>query len=360
MDSSAANIMIVDDSKASLQLLESMLREQGYSVHPFLQGRKALKYAIEIPMDLILLDIVMPDMDGFEICKHLKRESRLCDIPVIFISSQNEISSKVKAFIMGCVDYITKPFEVEEVRTRVNTHLRLRQMQIKLENHNHELARLVEEKVNEIADSWIATVLALAKLAESRDDDTGNHLERVRLLCRMLAEKLSVSPDYRSRIDSSFIKNIYHASPLHDIGKVGIPDHILLKPGKLDSEEFDLMKQHTIIGAQTLVAVQEKYQGNIFIDMGIDIARSHHEKWDGSGYPDGLSGHGIPLSARIMAVADVYDALRTHRCYKRAIPHDKAVTIIREGSGSHFAPEVADVFLALERTIPEIIMYPEE
>jgi putative two-component system response regulator len=201
-------------------------------------------------------------------------------------------------------------------------------------------------------------VLALAKLAESRDDDTGDHLERVRKLCSVLAEKMAVMPGYHSIIDTEFIENIYHASPLHDIGKVGIPDHILLKPGKLTPEEFDIMKQHTVIGAHTLRAVQEKYQGNVFIEMGIDIARSHHERWNGAAYPDGISGHDIPLSACIMAVADVYDALCTNRCYKQAIPHEKAVMIIGEGKGTHFAPDVVDVFLELERNLNEFIKYP--
>jgi putative two-component system response regulator len=352
--------MIVDDSRSSLQLLEDMLCEQGYTVHPFPDGGQALRWAQTYPPDLILLDIIMPSMDGFEVCENLKKHEMLRDIPVIFISSRNEIKCKVKAFSMGCVDYITRPFECEEVRTRVKTHLRLRQMRIELERQNHELERLVEEKVREITNSWIATILALAKLAESRDDDTGNHLERVQVLCKILAENLAKLPEYDGTIDRKFIDNIYHASPLHDIGKVGIPDKILLKPGKLDQEEFDMMKQHTIIGAQTLEAVQRKYQGNVFIDMGIAIARSHHERWDGRGYPDGLAGYEIPLCARIMAVADVYDALRTNRCYKQAIPHEKAVTIIREGRGTHFAPDVVDVFLVLERMIFETGMYPRD
>jgi putative two-component system response regulator len=359
-EDSAECIMIVDDSRSSLVLLEGMLHEQGYHVYPFSRGEQALKVAMESPPDLILLDIVMPGMDGFEVCEHLKQDANLRDVPVIFISSQNEIKSKVKAFSMGCVDYITRPFEFEEVRTRVKTHLRLRQMQIRLMNHNHELERLVEEKVKEITDSWIATILALAKLAESRDDDTGKHLERVQVLCRILAEDLALLPEYHETIDRNFIDNIYHASPLHDIGKVGIPDHVLLKPGKLDPDEFDLMKRHTIIGAQTLEAVHEKYQGNIFIDMGIAIARSHHERWDGKGYPDGLAGDNIPLCARIMAVADVYDALRSNRCYKQAMPHEKAVTIIREGRGVHFAPDVVDVFLSLERVLLESGIYPKD
>jgi putative two-component system response regulator len=352
-------IMIVDDSRSSLLLLKDMLNEQGYTVFPFSRGEQALRWAQENFPDLILLDIVMPGMNGFEACRHLKEDSTLRDVPVIFISSQNKVASKLKAFSMGCVDYITRPFEIEEVRTRVKTHLELRQMQINLKQQNHELEKIVDEKVTEIVDSWTATILALAKLAESRDDDTGKHLERVQVLCWFLAEKLAEVPDYRGTIDNKFIDNIYHASPLHDIGKVGIPDRILLKPGKLDPDEFDLMKQHSIIGAQTLEAVRKKYPGNIFIDMGISIARSHHERWDGRGYPDGLAGSEIPLCARIMAVADVYDALRTTRCYKQAIPHEKAIAIIREGKGTQFAPDVVDVFLELERVLLQTGLYSD-
>jgi len=353
----ASCIMIVDDSRSSLKLLESMLHEQGYKVFPFPNGRQALEWALDNPPDLVLLDIVMPDMDGFKVCECLKRDEKLYDVPVIFISSQNGINSKVKAFGMGCVDYITRPFEFEEVRTRVNTHLRLRQMQIKLENQNRELERLIEEKVEEISESWLATILALAKLSESRDDDTGNHLERVQVLCRLLSARLAELAEYHEIIDKNFIDNIAHASLLHDIGKVGIPDKILLKPGKLDPDEFDVMKQHTVIGARTLETVHEKYQGNVFIEMGIAIARSHHEWWNGKGYPDGLAGRDIPLCARIMAVADVYDALRTNRCYKQAMPHRKAVMIIREESGTHFDPDVVDAFLKLERVLIENGMY---
>jgi len=359
MDADTKKIMIVDDSRVSLMLLDEILRKQGYAVFPFLDGWSALQWAAKNPPDLILLDIIMPGIDGFEVFRRLQENQRLLDVPVIFISSQNGIKTKVQAFTMGCVDYIIRPYEVEEVKTRVKTHLRIRQMQVELENQNNKLGKMVEEKVKEISDSWIATVLALAKLAESRDDDTGNHLERVRQLFRIIAEKMAFLPDYRSVIDQEFVENIYHASPLHDIGKVGIPDHILLKPGRLTPEEFDIMKQHTVIGAHTLKAVQDIYQGNVFIEMGIDIARSHHERWDGTGYPDMISGQEIPLPARIMAVADVYDALCTNRCYKTAIPHDKAIAVICGGRGTHFAPDVVDVLVELEKDLQELIKYPE-
>lgn len=352
-------ILIVDDSRSTLQYLKDVLSEQGYAIYSFTIGNQALSWARENTPDLVLLDIQMPDIDGFEICRYLKKDARLRDIPVIFISMKHETGTKIKAFSLGCVDYITKPFEAREVITRVQTHLKLRRMQVALENQNRELERLVKEKVQEITDSWTATILALAKLAESRDDDTGNHLERIQVLCWLLAENLAELPEYRTVIDREFIHTLYHASPLHDIGKVGIPDSILLKPGRLDPDEFEIMKQHTLIGAETLEAVRKRYRNNLLINAGVEIARSHHERWDGTGYPDGLAGNSIPLCARITAVADVYDALRSNRCYKKAMTHEQAVSIIRDGKGTQFAPDIVEVFLAIERHLMTMNMYQD-
>lgn len=350
--------MLVDDSRVNLHLLELMLSKQRYAVRSFQQGAAALDWAAGNPSDLILLDVIMPVMDGFELCARIKADERLKDIPVIFISAMNDLKTKVKAFGAGAVDYITKPFEMEELHTRVRTHLQTRTMQVRLTRPNQELERLVEQKVREISDSQLATILPLAELAESRDDETGNHLERVQILCAVLAEHLSGTQAYRHLIDRTFITDIYHASPLHDIGKVGIPDRILLKPGRLDPDEFGIMKTHSVIGADTLEAVRLKYRGNAFIDMGISIARWHHERWDGRGYPDGLAGEKIPLSARIMAAADVYDALRTERCYQKALPHERALEIIREGRGTQFAPNIVDAVLALGERLREIFDNP--
>ena len=206
----------------------------------------------------------------------------------------------------------------------------------------------------EISDSHMATIYALVKLSESRDDETGTHIERVSVLCKLLAEKLLQFPKYAEYIDNHFIDNIYKASALHDIGKVGIPDSILLKPGKLTTEEFEVIKQHTVIGANTLLEVQKKYPNNEFLDFGIVITYYHHEKWNGKGYPCGLSKQAIPLPARIMALVDVYDALRSKRVYKEAYSHEESVEIIKEGRGSHFDPEIVDVFLENEGEFKEV------
>ena len=341
-------IMVVDDTPANLKLLQEMLQAKGYLVLTFPRGAMALSAAAKSPPDLILLDITMPEMNGFEVCERLKADAILKEIPVIFISALTETEDKVKAFTVGGVDYVSKPFQFEEVNARVETHLNQRRMRLELSKHNLHLEDLVKEKVREISDSQLATINALAKLAESRDDDTGHHIERTRIFCKILAEKLRDNPRHTGSIVEAFIQNIYHAAPLHDIGKVGISDSILLKPGKLTPEEFEIMKTHTVIGAETLQTVRGRYPRNVFVNMGITIARSHHEKWDGSGYPDGLAGEDIPIAARIMAVADVYDALRSKRPYKPAFAHEKSCDIIREGNGRHFDPALIEAFSIAE------------
>ena len=349
-----ANILIVDDTPANLQVLVSMLHVQGYRIRPVPSGKLALQAAEQEPPDLILLDIMMPEMDGFEVCRQLKSKEKLKGIPIIFISALNQTIEKVEAFNVGGVDYITKPFYYEEVQARVSNHLKLRELQLELERQNNNLKEIVEEQVKDIWDSQMATIFALAKLSESRDNDTGRHIERVQAFCKRLVVKLASNKKYSNKITQSFIDNIYHASALHDIGKVAIPDNILLKPAKLTKEEFEVMKTHTTLGAHTLEEVYGKYSHNEFIKTGIDIARFHHEKWDGSGYPLGLVADEIPLASRIMALADVYDALRSKRCYKAGISHTDSVNIINESSGSHFDPGLVEAFNILHNEFNDI------
>jgi len=208
--------------------------------------------------------------------------------------------------------------------------------------------------VREISDAQQATIFALAKLAEQRDEDTGRHLERVREFCRLLAERLGDGSPYSHYITPEFVDCIQHASPLHDIGKVAIPDRILLKPGPLNPEEFEIMKTHTVLGAENLQQVYNLYSGNTFIGMGIEIALYHHERWNGTGYPDGLVGRNIPLPARIMAVADFYDALRSDRCYRKGYGHEKVRMMLLQGDGTHFDPELVKAFLSLEEQFQDI------
>lgn len=350
----AESIMIVDDTPANIKLLNDLLRSCGYHVYAFPRGEMAFKAAQKNPPDLFLLDINMPEISGYELCKKLKNAPDLADIPVIFLSALNEPLDKVNAFGVGAVDYINKPFQFEEVLARVQTHLKIRRLQVELEKHNHHLEDLVREKVKEIESSQMATIFALAKLAESRDDETGQHLERVQLLSRCLTEALKEKQIGTETIDEHYSSSIFNACSLHDIGKVGIPDNILLKPGKLNAEEFEIMKTHTLIGALNLKSVYDKYPCNYVVKMGIAIARSHHERWDGKGYPDGLAGESIPLEARIMAVVDVYDALRSERCYKPAYSHIETLEIIMAAAGTQFDPDIIKVFATIENEFERI------
>ena len=347
-------ILLVDDQVENLQILTDILESKGHEVLPVMSGKLAIATAEENPPDLVLLDVMMPEMDGFEVCRRLKAHPALNHIPIIFVSGLNDTAHKLGGFQAGGVDYITKPFHIEEVLARVETHLTLQRMRHELARYNLYLEDLVQKKVQEISDSQLATILALSKLAESRDDVTGEHIERTRMFCKIIAEELRNHSQYPEEVSESFIETIFHAAPLHDIGKVGIPDSFLLKADRLTSEEFEVLKSHALIGAKTLQTVHDQYPQNAIINMGISLARSHHEKWDGSGYPDRLKGEEIPLSARIMAVADVYDGLRSKRLYKEALTHDKCRNIILEESGKQFDPAVVDAFLAREAEIADV------
>jgi putative two-component system response regulator len=354
----SADILIVDDTPANLQLLGTMLRDRGHKVRPVTDGETALLAARRVVPDMILLDINMPNMDGYEVCARLKADPLLRNIPVIFISANTEAIDKVKAFSIGGVDYVTKPFQLDEVEARVETHLRIQRLSREINMFNDTLQIRIQDQIKEISDSQIATIIALAKLSESRDNDTGNHIFRIQRYCRALAERLAQSDGFRSLIDDLFIESISQASALHDIGKVGIPDSILLKAGNLTPPEFETMKSHAVLGAQTLEAVMKSYPQNAIVRTGVEVTRSHHERYDGTGYPDGLQGDAIPLSARIVAIPDQYDALRNKRPYKPAYDKTKAYMILTAGDGrsspDHFDPRVLRAFMDIVGEFDEI------
>lgn len=339
-----ARVMVVDDITINLKIIAAMLAEMGCAVECHTGGEGALEAIRRSPPDLILLDISMPGMDGYAVAGAIKDHPPSSHIPIVFLSAYNSEEDKVKGFRAGGVDYITKPFFPEEVRARVAIHLRIHALQTRLEEQNQNLEKIVQTQIAQIADAQMTTIFALARLAESRDNDTGEHLERVMAYVRILATALRRSPAYHRSVTDGFVETIIQASVLHDIGKVAIPDSVLLKPGLLTPEEREIIARHTLVGAETLSAVLERHPDNFFIRVGIDIARSHHERWDGGGYPAGLAGEEIPLAARIMRIADVYDALTTARCYKRGWSHQEACREIVSAAGTEFDPALVAVF----------------
>jgi len=355
-------VLIVDDSRAVRVFVRELLEQAGYAVIEANDGVAGLEVLATRKPDVVLLDIEMPHKTGLEVLDELDASSRLYS--VILFTTLSSLDSIVNGLERGADDYIVKPFKEAEFLARMTAAIRIAhnkrllfEARLKAEQTNAQLRqlqsilsdqKLTEQKIREISEAQNATIFAMAKLAEFRDEDTGGHLERVKEYCRLLAEDLNRHSPYFDLITAEFIDCIQHAAPLHDIGKVAIPDHILQKPEKLTPEEFDRMKTHTVIGADNLQLVYNNYPGNLFVGMGIEIALYHHEQWDGSGYPDGLVGKNIPLPARIMALADVYDALRSDRCYRKAMTHEQARTIILEGDGRHFDPEVVMAFLRVE------------
>ncbi len=348
------NILIVDDNPENLHLLANALLSEGYLVRAAPNGEMAITMAMNETPDLVIMDINMPDMDGYQVCDHFKAEPTLKSVPIIFLSAMQDTDAKVLAFNHGGVDYATKPFIFEELLTRVSTHIELHQLQQDLELRNESLNQTIFSQQQEISAAQLSTIVALAKLAESRDDDTGLHIDRVGSFSRRLAQAAQNHSNRNAELDDHYVEMIYHASALHDIGKVGIADAILQKPGKLNSDEFDIMKTHPTIGFLTLESIVKSYPNNQMVGMGSDIAKSHHEKWNGSGYPEGLSGEAIPLSARIVAIADVYDALRSKRPYKTPFSHQQAVDIILEGRGVHFDPELIMLFENIHHEFDQI------
>ncbi len=340
-------ILIVDDTPENIQILMAVLKDD-YAVIAATSGERALSLAAGTPApDIILLDIVMPGIDGYEVCRRLRERTRTRNIPIVFITARSDEQDEARGLDLGAVDYVTKPFRPAIVKMRIKNHLELKR-------HRDDLQGQVDQQVEEINDAHRAAILALSKLAESRDDDTGKHLERTQTYCKMLATELSTTPAFRDTIDADYIETIYWASPLHDIGKVAIPDAVLKKPGRLTEAEFALMQSHAAHGADTLSAVARQYPHNFFLNMGHEIARFHHERWNGAGYPEGLSGDTIPLCARIMAVSDVYDALTSKRCYKEAFSHEKACSILEKDSGSHFDPAVVGAFMTIAQAIDQV------
>ena len=342
-------LLIVDDQPENLSVL-GVLLESDYLVRVASSGQRALKVAASLPRpDLILLDVMMPDIDGHEVLRHLRADPATQDIPVIFVTAMDEAHDEELGFELGAVDYIAKPIKPAVVLARVRTQIQLRQALTSLRNLNADLETEVRRRMRDNRIVEDVAMRALASLAETRDNETGNHIRRTQAYVSLLAHALAEQARYTVGLSIDTIDLLVKASPLHDIGKVGIPDHILNKPGPLDADEWQIMKQHAVIGANSIkhaMMGEADHTPLAFLHVAMEIAHSHHEKWDGSGYPDGLQGEAIPLSARLMALADVFDALISRRVYKAAYSHQEARRIILEGQGQHFDPVLVAIFAA--------------
>jgi putative two-component system response regulator len=325
-------ILIADDDDISRDLLEHMLEQEGYEVRTAATGLEAYSVLRAESIQLVITDWEMPELSGIELCRLIRQSgSDNGYVYVIMLSGHNERNQIVQGLAAGADDFLTKPLFRDELLVRIRAG-----------------ERVLSLETRDVA------IFALAKLAESRDNETGMHLERVQQYARVLTAQLLESPDMAGDIDPDLVRLIYLTSPLHDIGKVGIPDQILLKPGKLTAEEIQIMRRHVDIGTATLDACLARFPGARFFTVAREIAASHHEKWNGTGYPRGLSGNQIPIAGRIVALADVYDALRSKRHYKEAISHEAALEIIVRESGKHFDPKVVQAFLAIQRSFARI------
>ena len=346
---------MVDDTVEVIDLLVDLLKDH-CRTKAATNGRKALEIAGSAsPPDLILLDVMMPELSGFEVCQALKQNPATREIPVIFLTAMSSTEDERRGLELGAVDFIAKPINPPIVLARVTTQLQLKAAADFLRDQNAYLEQEVQRRSHEIAAIQDVTVLTLASLAETRDNETGLHLRRTQEYVRALAEDLRHHSSYGDQLDTTVIDLLTKSAPLHDIGKVGIPDGILLKPGKLTVEEFEVMKNHAVIGARIIASAEQwLVTPSSFLRFAREIAHHHHENWDGSGYPDGLAGEAIPLSARLMAVADVYDALTCRRVYKQAFSHEDAHRFIREGAGQKFDPLLVQAFERLAPRFAEI------
>lgn len=333
-------VLIVDDAPENIRILAESLKNE-YIIMFACNGENALKLAkCSTPPDLILLDVVMPGMDGYEVCRRLKKDEQTRNIPVIFVTGQAEETDEARGLHLGAVDYIGKPFRTSLVMTRVAN-------QMELKRHRDRLDVMVHERTSELILTQEVTITAMATLAEWRDPETGGHIKRTQNYVRTLAE-------HTDKFDAKTLELLYLSAPLHDVGKVSTPDAVLLKPSALTAEEYREMKLHTIRGRDALAAAERKLGCNSFLALAREIAYGHHERWDGKGYPQGISGEAIPLPARIMSLADVYDALISKRVYKPAMKHEEACTIILEGCGTQFDPYLVDCFLQLQDKFDKI------
>ena len=347
-------VLIVDDIPDNLMTLMNVLKDD-YSIITATSGEKALALARQEPQpDIILLDIVMPGMDGYDVCHRLQKDPLTRDIPVIFITAKTDVDDEAKGLDIGAVDYIGKPINAAIVKARVRNHLELKQ-------HRNHLEELVTQRTYQLKKAQEAIIEAMGIVAEHRDPETGSHISRTKTYVKLLCWELSKLPSYAKILTPYMIDIVSNAAPLHDLGKIAISDTILLKEGSLTPEEFEIIKTHPCVGEETIHLAELKFPDNETLRIAKEIASSHHEKWNGCGYPRGLAGNDIPLWGRIMAVADVYDAIISKRAYKKPKPHSVAVDYLLNHKGTQFDPDVIDAFMNIaDRFLETALKYAED
>lgn len=333
-------ILIIDDTEENIDVLVDLLC-QDYKLLVALDGQRGLELAEMNKPDLILLDVMMPGINGYEVCKILQSKEEMKHIPIIFLTALSDDKDEAFGISIGAMDYIRKPFNPVIVYSRIKNY-------IMVKNYQNKLEQMVLDRTEQVERTKDTIIKSMGVMAEFRDPETGAHIKRTQHYLLELSNYLKSNKNYSDYLTEKTIEAMFKSAPLHDVGKVGVPDHILLKPGPLTDEEFTIMKEHALYGKMAIDKIREDLPNEYFIDFAHDIAYTHHEKWDGSGYPEGLKGNEIPISGRIMALADVYDALISERVYKPAFSHEEAKLIIVKGRGQHFDPNVVDAFLALE------------
>jgi putative two-component system response regulator len=356
-----SQILVVEDDVMNSRLLATILTRLGYAVETAFDGINGLEKAESSPPDLILLDLQLPRMDGYEVARRLKQADKTKIVPIVVISSFAEVENRVKAFEAGADDFLSKPIDQVELRARVQSLLKVKMfndhmvnyqkiLEAEVDKRTHQLSQAFEElksAIDKIKQASLDTTFRLAQAVESRDGVTGIHIKRTGYYSAAIAKAMGLPPQD--------VELGLYAAPMHDIGKIGVPDQILLKPGPLDAEEWKIMKLHTTIGGKIL-----SNSDSDVIQMAEQIALTHHEKWDGSGYPDGLKGAKIPLWGRIAAIVDVFDALTRDRPYKKALPIDQSLEILKKATGTHFDPEVSDAFFSIQEEILSIFRGNED
>jgi putative two-component system response regulator len=347
-------VLVVDDLVENCLVLKGFIKPLGFDVIIAHSGEEALEKIEVQPPDIILLDLMMPGMSGFEVTEHLKENPDTRHIPVIIVTGLSDPEANVRAIKAGADDFLIKPFDRVLLEARVRTSFKTKRLQDEILQHRRELEVRVRERTRQVELTREVALFSLARLAESRDAETGDHLERIRCYVRIIAEEMVSWNRHPEAMTGHFVDEIYLSSPLHDIGKVGIPDRLLLKPGPLTDAEFAIMKTHSLIGGDTLRDADYEAGQNSFLAMGRDIAYYHHERWDGKGYPNGLKGNDIPFAARIVTLADVYDALTSKRPYKEAFSHERAREIVLAGADKQFDPDVVEAFVRREKDFIKI------